>query len=153
MITIILNILFFRNFRFIKAKKRFLDNLGSELAEEFLQLLLNLMSLMFFLNKDFRRNIRDFNARYLFKSKDSQITITAIFKKNKMKVYEKEIDKTNVTVIFKDSKALMKFLLSPKPDILNSILKQEVTFDGNLNYLYKFIYMSRRLQSIVTGKA
>lgn len=153
MITFILNLLFLRHLRFIKAKKRFLDNLGSDVAEEFLQLLLNLMSLMAFLNKDFRRNIRDFNARYLFRSKDSVITVSAIFKKNKMKVYKKVIDNTNVTVIFKDSKALMKFLLSPKPDILNSILKQEVTFDGNLNYLYKFIYMSRRLQALVTGKA
>ena len=153
MITIILNFITLRYFRFTKAKKRFLDNLGSEFAEEFLQLLLNLMSLMFFLNKDFKRNIKDFNARYLFKSKDSQITIAAIFKNNKMKVYEKEIDNTNVAVIFKNSKALMNFLLSPKPDILNSILKQEVTFDGNLNYLYKFIFMSRRLQSMVTGKA
>ena len=153
MITIILNFFTLRYFRFFKAKKRFLENLGSEFAEEFLQLLLNLMSLMFFLNKDFRKNIKDFNARYLFKSKDSQITIAAIFKNNKMKVYEKEIDNTNVTVIFKNSKALMNFLLSPKPDILNSILKQEVTFDGNLNYLYKFIFMSRRLQSMVTGKA
>jgi hypothetical protein len=70
-----------------------------------------------------------------------------------MKVYEKLIDDTHITVIFKDSQALMKFLLSPKPDILNAILKQEVTFDGNLNYLYKFVYMARRLQSMVTGGA
>ena len=153
MITIILNFLFLRNLRLKRAQKRFLDNLESEVAEEFLQLLLTIMSLMFFLNKDYRRNIRDFNARYLFKSKDSGITMAAVFKKDKMKVYEKEIDNTNVTVLFKDSKALMTFLLSPKPDILNSILKQDVTFDGNLNYLYKFIYMSRRLQSMVTGKA
>lgn len=152
MVTAILNFLFLRNYRCKKIKEKFLRSLQTEFAEEFLQLLLNLMSLMFFLNRDLRRNIKDFNARYLFKSKDSKIMIAAIFKNKKMKVYEKEIDKTNITVIFKDDKALMKFLLSPNPDILNSILTQEVTFDGNLNYLYKFVYMARRLQSIVTGE-
>jgi hypothetical protein len=69
-----------------------------------------------------------------------------------MKVYEKEIDKTNITNIFKDQSALMNFLLSPKPDILGAILNQDVTFDGNLNYLSKFAFMSKRLQLMVAGE-
>ncbi len=147
----ILNFFFFRGFRVKQTKKKFLNCLESELAEEFLQLLLNLMSLVFFLHKDFRRNIKDFNGRYLFRSKDNKITVAAIFKNNRMTVLEKAIDNTNVTVIFKDQRALMKFILSPKPDILGSILKQDVTLDGNLNYLSKFAYMAKHLQLMVSG--
>ncbi len=152
MLNKILNFIFFRVLRAKKAVHKFLECLQSEFAEEFLELILKLMSLFFLLNKDYRRNIRDFNARYLFRSKNHRITIAAIFKNNKMQVYEKEIDNTNITIIFKDQHALMKFLLSPKPDILGSILNQDVTFDGNLNYLSKFAYMAKRLQLMVAGE-
>ena len=111
------------------------------------------MSLVFFLNKDFKRNIENFNGRYLFKSRDNKITVAAVFRDNRMKVYEKAIDRTNITVTFRNSKALMDYLLSPKPDILGSILRQDVTIDGNLNYLYKFAYMAKHLQLMVTGGA
>jgi hypothetical protein len=47
---------------------------------------------------------------------------------------------------------LMGFLLSPKPDILGSMLRQDISIDGNLNYLYKFAYMAKHLQLKVTGK-
>jgi hypothetical protein len=77
--------------------------------------------------------------------------VSAVFRDNKMKVSEKPIDNTNIIVNFKDGKALMNYILSPKPDILGSILRQDVTFDGNLNYLYKFAYMAKRLQLLATG--
>ncbi len=150
MLDAILNLIFFRKFRLNRAGKKFIDCFQSEFAEEFLQLILNLMRLIFFLDRDFRRNIKDFNARYLFKTRDSGVAIAAIFKKNRMKVYEREIDNTNVTVIFKDQKALMKYLLSPRQDLLQSILEQDVTFNGNLNYLSKFAYMAKHLQLMFT---
>jgi len=151
MLNKILNVLFMRVFRAKRAAKKFFNCLESELAEEFLELLLRLMNLVFFLNKKYRQNIKDFYGRYLFQSKDKSITIAAIFENSKMKVYEKEIDNTNVTIIFKDQHALMNFLLSPKPDILGAILNQDVTYNGNLNYLSKFAYMAKRLQLTVAG--
>ncbi len=151
MIDAIKNILFFRRFRSSRAKKGFLASLASETAEEFLKVLLKLMSLIFLLNNDYRRNIKDFNGRYLFRSRDDEITVGVIFKNNKMKVYEKKINNTNVTITFRDYKTLMNFLFSPKPDILGSILRQDVTYRGNLNYLSKFAYMSKRLQLMMTG--
>lgn len=118
----------------------------SEVAEELLQMLLNLMSIVFFFDKDFRRNIENFNARYLFKSRDNRITVAAIFKDNKLTVKEEDIGDTNVTLIFRDQTALRGFLFSPKPDILGSMLRQDITFNGNLNYLYKFAYMANALK-------
>jgi hypothetical protein len=132
--------------------KQWTKCMESEFAEEFLELLLKLMSFVLLINyKDFRRNIEGFNGRYLFKSKDNEITVSAVFRDNKMEVSEKPIDNTNIIVNFKDGKALMNYILSPKPDILGSILRQDVTFDGNLNYLYKFAYMAKRLQLMATG--
>ncbi|MBW2644874.1 MAG: hypothetical protein JRE23_01610 [Deltaproteobacteria bacterium] len=153
MLEKISNFILLRNIRAKRVQKRFSDCIESKFAEEFLELLLKLMGLVFFLNKDFRRNIKNFNGRYLFRSRDDKITVAAVFRDNKLKVSEKKIDNTNVTVTFRNSKALMNYLLSPKPDILGSILKQDVTIDGNFNYLYKFAYMSKHLQLMMTGKA
>ena len=110
------------------------------------------MNNTFFLDKNFQRNIGDFNGRYLFRSQDRQITVAAVFKDNRLKVTEEEIGDTHMTVIFRNAKALMGFLLSPKPDILGSMLRQDISIDGNLNYLYKFAYMAKHLQLKVTGK-
>lgn len=147
-----LNMIFFRKAREKTAKDKFINCISSEFAEEFLELLLRLMSLVFFIDKDYRKNIKDFDGRYLFRSMDDNIHVAAIFKKNRLKVYEKEIDGTNVRVTFRNAAALMNFLLSPKPDILGSILRQDISIDGNLNYLYKFAFMAKRLQLMATGK-
>lgn len=146
-----INFILMRSRRTRKAAQKFMETLESEGAEEFLELLLKLMGLVFRLDKDFRRNIKDFNGRYLFRSQDRQITVAAVFKDNRLKVSDKEIDDTHMTVVFRNAKALMGFLLSPKPDILGSMLRQDITIDGNLNYLYKFAYMAKHLQLKVTG--
>ena len=147
-----LNFILLRNTRAKRAADKFIESIGSELAEGFLDLLLRLMSLVFMVNKKFRRNIEDFNGRYLFMSKDKRITRAAIFQNGKMKVIKNETDRPNVTIIFRNGKILMNFLLSPKPDILGSMLRQDVSINGNLNYLYKFAYMAKRLQLMATGK-
>jgi hypothetical protein len=136
-----------------RVQKQFLNCIESELAEGFTELLLRLMSLVLFLNMDFRRNIKNFRGRYLFRSRDDEITVAAVFRDNRLRVYDKAIANTDVTVTFKDARALMNYILSPKPDILGSILRQDVVIDGNFNYLYKFAYMAKHLQLMATGKA
>ncbi len=146
-----LNTILMRSRRAQSAAQKFLATLQSETAEEFLEVLLKLMGLVFYLDKDFQRNIRNFNGRYLFRSLDRQITVAAVFKDNRLIVTEEEIGDTHMTVIFRNAKSLMAFLLSPKPDILGSMLRQDITIDGNLNYLYKFAYMAKHLQLKVSG--
>jgi hypothetical protein len=109
------------------------------------------MSVVFKIDRKFRKNIEGFNGRYQFKSKDGHINVAAIFGEDKLEVKEAEIEKPDITIFFKDGKALMGYLLTPKPDILGSMLRQEVSLDGNLNYLYKFAYMAKRLQLMATG--
>jgi len=146
-----INVILMRASRFKRAADKYLEAIKSEGAEEFLELLLKAMGLVFLIDKDFRRNIENFNGRYLFCSKDRSITVAAIFEDGKLKVCEEAIENTNMTVTFKNAKALMGFLLSPKPDILGSMLRQDVAVDGNLNYLYKFAFMAKRLQLKATG--
>ena len=133
------------------AMETFLSGLSSEFAEDFLQLLLGLMSVVFIFDHDFRKNIEGFNGRYQFKSRDGLMTVAALFGDNRLEVREEEIPNPDITILFKDGKALMGYLLAPKPDILGSMLRQEVSLDGNLNYLYKFAFMAKRLQLMATG--
>lgn len=130
--------------------KKFAECLVSEMAENFLALLLEVMNIVFVVDPDFRRNIQGFEARYLFRSTDGEITVGVTFAKGRMKVVQKAVANPNITVTFKDGKALMGFVLTPKPDILGSMLRQEVSLDGNLNYLMKFAYMAKRLQLMAT---
>lgn len=141
------------NLQIQNIAQKWLGIMGSQAAEGFLLLLLKLMDLVFMLNIwNFRENIEGFRGRYVFRSKDDSIVASASFKNGNMKVYDKIIDKPDITITFRDDKALMNYLLSPKPDILGSILRQDVTINGNLNYLYKFAYMAKRLQLLATGQ-
>lgn len=141
------------NLQIQNIAQKWLSSMGSQAAEGFLLLLLKLMDLVFMLNIwNFRENIEGFRGRYVFRSKNDSIVASASFKNGNMKVYDKIIDKPDITITFRDDKALMNYLLSPKPDILGSILRQDVTINGNLNYLYKFAYMAKRLQLLATGQ-
>ncbi len=132
--------------------KDIFESFDSEITEEFLELLLNAMRISYFFNRDLRKNIESFEGRYLFKSRDGKITVAAIFEDGRMKVMEKEIGDTDITISFRSAKALRDFIFSPKPDILGSILRQDVVVDGNFNYMYKFAYMAKHLQLMVTGQ-
>ena len=130
--------------------KKFQRDLETEAAEEFLEILLNAMRLMFAISHDYRKNIRKFEGRYQFCSKDGRMTVAAVFKNGRMTVEEKVIENPDITVTFRDGRTLFNFLLSPKQDILGSMLRQDVQTDGNLNYLYRFGYLAKRLQLMMT---
>jgi hypothetical protein len=124
----------------------------SKLTDGFLEVLLNMMGLAFLFDGKFRRNIEGFEGRYLFQSKDKTIAAGAIFSHGRMTVSKEAIEKPNITITFRDEKALMGFILAPKPDILGAVLRQDVVLEGNLNYLYKFAYMAKRLQLMATSQ-
>ncbi len=125
---------------------KFEDSLTSEAAEEFLQILLTLMEIMFVIDQDYRKNIRKFNGRYQFRSADGRITVAAVFAGGRMRVLEEEIDDPHITVTFRDGRTLINFILAPRQDILGSMLRHDLKTRGNLNYLYKFGFMAKQLQ-------
>lgn len=135
-----------------RVERRFLGCLESEAAEEFLELLLKLMSLSFKIDADFQRNITGFTGRYQFRSVDNSVTIAAVFTGKGLKVKERLIPDADVSVIFKDGKSLMNYLLATDRDILRLMLNNEVVLKGNINYMLKFGYMANHLQLALTGR-
>ena len=142
----------FKSFSLWLTTRKFIKILEEEELDIFLETLLKVMSLFLFFNKKYRRNIDGFNARYVFKSKDNIIAASADFSGSRMKVSRKALENAAVTVVFKDGAALKNFLFAESPDIIGAILDSEVQYTGNLNYLSKFAYMSKRLKLQLTGK-
>ncbi len=128
-----------------KLKKQILGLL----TDKFLELMLMGMDLAFCLSQGFRKNIKDFEARYVFRTADNLVGATADFKDGDMKVHQETKDDFNARITFKDPAALRSFIFSRDQDILNSLLKNEVEVDGNLNYIYKFGFMGRDLAHIL----
>jgi len=128
------------------AMEKLLKGLENEFTEDILKTLLTGMSLVFLLSSTYRKNIENFSGRYLFRSKDNAFSAGAVFENGSMNVVDGPVDSPDITIIFKNPAALRNFIFSPKPDILNAILRQDVSVDGNLNYLYKFAYMANHLK-------
>lgn len=122
------------------------EQLETDFTEEILEMLLKTMSLAFLLSGKYRRNIEHFKGSYVFKSRDNSFVIGAVFDNAEMKVHDGPIEKPSITILFRDPAALRNFIFSPKPDILNAILRQDITLEGNFNYLYKFAYMANHLR-------
>jgi hypothetical protein len=134
-----------------KLLKRFskTENLGKKWEEKwtalFLKTLLWALSKAFDLSKHFRENIKDFEAKYVFRAERSSIVVSVTFKDGAMEVQKWSQDfRPNVTVVFKDGDALKHYLFSlfsGEQDILELILANDVQLDGNWNYVHKFLFM------------
>lgn len=102
--------------------------------------------------KKFRKNIDGFKGRYLFVSREEySLCAAAEFVDGRMRVLkdvskaDRAIENWDVIVKFRNSKALRDFLFSEDQDILNLMLTNDVEVEGNLNYIFKFGFMSRDL--------
>jgi hypothetical protein len=121
------------------------DEISGAVTDKFLELLLGGMDLAFCLSKSYRKNIQDFRARYAFATADGAVGASAAFEGGNMSVLTKAVDDWNTRVTFKNAAALRRFIFSKDQDILDSLLRNEVEVDGNLNLLYKFGFMARDL--------
>ena len=118
----------------------------NDLLDDFLETLLKAVRLALILDPHYRRNIQRFDATYAFQDEEGQIAASAIFKNGKMKVKKYKIEDTNVTITFKNGKALWEFLMSRNPDVFSFLLENKIRYEGNINYMMKFGYMAKHLQ-------
>lgn len=99
----------------------------------------------------FRDNLRSgndenwFDATYVFKTAANEILASVVFKDGSMEVVSREVKDWDITIVFRDCTAFWNFLFSGGSDILTTVLANDVTVVGNLNYLYKFGFMARDL--------
>jgi len=120
-----------------------------EVLDKLLFLLLKAMGLLFLTNKEYRKNIKDFTGSYVICSREKKIDVSAIFKKipvfftqkDGMEVRDTIVDDATTTVTFKDGKAMADFLLSGNTDVIAGMLNNQLSVSGNLNYLFKFVYL------------
>lgn len=129
----------------VEVLEHLIDDASSEAMDKLLYFALEAMSMMLKLNKKFRGNIENFEAKYSFSSSDGKMGVSALFDNDKMKVVDKESGEHTVSVTFKNGIVMAKFLFSPDPDIISGLLDNKLTLDGNMNYIFKFIYMARQI--------
>lgn len=129
-----------------RATASFAKCLESDALDAFLELLLRVMKLALIVDPEFRRNIEGYEVRYLFRSRDGKIVTSAIFADGRMQVRTGAIANPDITVVFRDNRALKEFLFTERPDLIGAIVDNEVSYEGNLNYLGKLAYMAKHMQ-------
>lgn len=128
-----------------RKAKALKDELDGKLTDKLVEVLLFSMQVAFILIADFRRNLHGFDGSYVVCTADNKVAASAVFGRQKMRVKTRAVRAPTVTITFRDSAALRRFLSSKDHDILASLLANEVQVDGNLNYVYKFGFMAREL--------
>jgi hypothetical protein len=124
-----------------------------EVGEEFLELLVNALGAARFFDPVLEKSMKGFDGRIQLKNEDNEIRVLAEFKDNGLKAKElkpKEELKpsADATIVFKDYRALMNFLLPEggRRDVLKSLLNNEVRLEGNLNFIYRFGFLANHVQ-------
>jgi hypothetical protein len=120
--------------------------LKREETRKLLDLLLRVMDWYFCLFKDYRKNIDNFEGRYLLMTRKGGFKSGVIFKDGDMKVQDGGIPVWDAKVTFEDPESLLKFILSRDQDLLELMLKNSMEMDGNINLILKFWFMVRDLK-------
>ncbi len=140
--------------------KKFIDSLEAETAETIMETLLLLMKTRFlidpiFIGSDYLHNLDNFDVRYQFRSKSGDISVLVEFYQGQMNWKESLSQDVIATLEFKDGQALVNYLINyvilQNRDFLQSILNNEIQVSGNLNYLYKFLFMANHMLLEATG--
>ncbi|MBZ5655725.1 MAG: hypothetical protein LAO56_10660 [Acidobacteriia bacterium] len=134
-----------QNFLVDRFARQLKAELYEKMTDDFLEALLRGMDWAFLLSGSYRRNIEGFRGVCVFRTLDNKVATTAVFEDSHMSIEDQARSTYNVRVSYQDAHALWSFLLSENQDILDSILKNTVDVDGNLNYLYRFGFLAKDL--------
>lgn len=121
------------------------DALAGAATDKAVEVLLYAMDIAFILLASYRRHLRGFQGSYVLQTADRRVAASALFRNQTMSVRRDGIPSPTVTITFKSAQALRRFLSSSDPDILQSLLTNDVEVDGNVNYVYKLGFMARDL--------
>lgn len=132
-------------------EERLLNTIAGRVTENVMDLVLGMMSILFLLDREYRKNILNFEATYVFTDQKGSFYTAAVFHNGSLKVGNRKVNDPTFTLRFRDNEALIKMFFSGAPDILNATLNQEVDFQGNINYINKFAYMALHLLLEATG--
>lgn len=129
---------------------RVTGGISPEIAGWLIEYALQIVKLHLVFNSDLNKQVEAFNAKYMIVLNGLEKPISVVFKHGVMDVFRKSIDKPDLTIRIIDINNLLKYALSEKPDILRAILQQYITFEVNLNYLFRIAYLMKRLELLYT---
>jgi pyruvate formate-lyase/glycerol dehydratase family glycyl radical enzyme len=86
-----------------------------------------------------------FRARFQFSTRDGRTNLHAVFADGRMRVGTGVVERPDVVVRFRGRPELRSFF-TPGADLFGFLLRNDVSFEGNLSYLSKFGHMSTALQ-------
>lgn len=114
-------------------------------TDTFLELLLAGMALAFLLLPSYRRSLHNCEARLVFRCTASTVAAAAVIHNDAFSVERAPAGDGDCLVTFATPSALMRFLFAKDHDILDSMLKSEVTVQGNVNLIYRFGFLANEL--------
>jgi hypothetical protein len=129
------------------------SHLREEAADSLLEYALRALTVIIEKNPRLRTNATDIDAVYHFSVERARRDISLHLDRRGARVRRGVPDNPDVSIGFRDSVSVLSFLLAPKPDILRSLLNQDITVDGNVNYLLKFAYLANKLKGILKNAA
>jgi hypothetical protein len=121
------------------------SQLNDTLTDGFLEALLRGMQAAFALSRNYRRNIEDFKAVFVFRTRDERVGATAVFRNGSLTVESKPRSVFDTRISFRDAAGLRNSLLAGDENILETMLSDPVDAEGNLSNLYRFGYLAKEL--------
>ncbi len=103
------------------------------------------------LQPDLRESIRDFHGSYIVRTRSGDLHLPVVFRDGGMQVpaARLEVQEVNAALEFRDKKALLMYLLDyatgQNQDLLAGVVRDEIRPYGNLNYIFKFAFLSNAI--------
>lgn len=129
------------------------SHLREEAADSLLEYALRALTVIIEKNPRLRANATDIDAVYHFSIERARRDISLHLDRRGARVRRGAPENPDVSIGFRDTASVVSFLLAPKPDILRSLLNQDIAVDGNVNYLFKFAYLANKLKGILKDAA
>jgi hypothetical protein len=127
------------------------ETLSPESMGELLETLFKGLGLLLVVHPGLKSTVAPLRAAYRIATSDNRMNVWARFSSGTVSSGRGEGGPVNVTLRFTDVASMLRLFSSPKPDLLGAMLRQQVSFDGNLNYLLKLAYLLQRVLLVVKG--
>jgi formate C-acetyltransferase len=130
----------------------FFKNLKISLSIGMFRFLMKLISFLFKISPNFRKEIYNeetgfiFNAKYQFTTRDDKVNVYVIFENGKMRSGKGKVENPNITISYKDKETMAKIYNKSPDESLDYLLTNEMSYTGNMAYLTKFSYITTRLK-------
>lgn len=131
----------------------FSDRVNEMLTPALLGLVFKGMGLKARFDKNFRNDFTQdvgngpepWEARMVFKTRDGKVVRHIIFEHGKIKSGKGMLEKPDATFIFHDISAMKKMLTATPAESMEMLLRNKLTFDGNMSIVARISFLLERL--------